>query len=75
MKNIVTADEVDAILLLIENEPLPHVHDGERRFAVMRTVEQLGITSRDSVKTIAELIDTNEAQLAVHSDPSDPSDD
>ncbi|MBP7114411.1 MAG: hypothetical protein KBA40_03085 [Candidatus Peribacteraceae bacterium] len=63
--------ESEAILGKIEGIDLPHVKIEERPFAVRRAIQQLGITSRDRVEVLVEVIDTNDAQIDVHGKASD----
>lgn len=63
--------EIDRILQKIEGEVLPHVSQQERSAAVGRAIHLLHIDSQMSIQTLVEVIDTNEEQMGVHSQPSD----
>lgn len=63
--------EVDLILEKLQGETLSHVPDAERIAAVKRAIRFLHIHSRMNVKDLVDLIDTNEEQMGVHSQPSD----
>ncbi len=66
--------EVDAILAKIGGVEIKNVLPNERWFAVERAVRMVGVTARTEVNALIDIIETNEAQLAVHSEPSDPDD-
>lgn len=64
-------DEVHRILEKLEGIELPHVRQPtELRAAVERAIRTIGISSKTPVRTIVEIIDTDEGQLDVHSAPS-----
>ncbi len=66
--------EVDAILEKIGDAELRGITSTERRSAVGRTVKFLGLSSNKEVHQLIEIIETHEAQLNVHTGPSDPND-
>lgn len=66
--------ETEAILSKIGDAKLKNVSDGERKSAVDRAVRMLGIDSRMAVESLIKEIETHEAQLSVHTGPSDPED-
>lgn len=67
-------NEVDAILEKIGGLELKNISSEERPFAVERAVRMVGVTASTEVNALIDIIQTNEAQLAVHSEPSDPED-
>ena len=67
-------NEVDAILKKIGGLELKNISSEERRFAVERAVRMVGVTTSTEVNALIDIIETNEAQLGVHSEPSDPND-
>lgn len=74
MKANAPQNEVDAILAKIEGVEIKNVLPNERWFAVERAVRMVGVTANTEVEALLDIVETNEAQLAVHSEPSDPND-
>lgn len=66
--------DVDAVLEKIKGIELKNVSDDERRHAVERAVKMIGVNAHTAVSVLIDVIEANEAQLAVHSEPSDPDD-
>lgn len=66
-----TSSAVAVILHKLEGCPIAHVPDNERRAAIQRAVEQIGVSASLSVEDLLTIIATNEGSVDVHSAPSD----
>lgn len=62
------------LINMLEGREIPHVPVEERSAAIRRAIHMLHIGPWMDVEKIVELIGTNEEQLVVHNEPSDPED-